>query len=230
MTTTNTELAAPDASPIALIQRTIAEGADPAYLRELLAVRREWEADEARKAYFAAISQFQQRAPIIEKGDDAHGKSYARMDRIWRTIRPLVAELGLAVTWQRCEAKDGLCHVEGRLSHILGHSEQIVADTALPELIRGQNAAQQMGSAETYAKRRALCSALGLVTGDDDDGHAAATATVTSQQADELRALLKTTKDMTAKDDLLKWAGVERVEDLPAAKFRQAVKALKAKQ
>jgi len=219
-----------DTNPISLIQQAIDSKADPAYLRELLAVRREWEADEARKAYFSAVTQFQQEAPIIEKGDDAHGKKYARLDRIWRTIRPLVAKLGLAVTWQRCEIKDGLCHIEGRLTHVMGHSEAIVADTALPELIRGQNAAQQVGSAETYAKRRALCSALGLVTGDDDDGHGAGVATITSDQAAELAALIKTANDLTAQDDLLKWAGVSRIADLPADKFKPALKALKAKQ
>ena len=68
---------------ITLLREAMASGQDPQYLRELLAVRREWEADEARKAYFRAISEFQSRAPIIEKADDAHGKKYAKMDRIW---------------------------------------------------------------------------------------------------------------------------------------------------
>lgn len=228
----STELTTTQPSAVALIQQAITSGADPAYLRELLAVRREWEADEARKAYCVAVSEFQRKAPIIEKGDDAHGKSYARLDRIWRTIRPLVAELGLSVTWQKCELRDGICHVEGTLAHAMGHSTPIVADTALPELIRGQNAAQQVGSAETYAKRRALCSALGIVTGDDDDGHAAATVVIEPAQVTEILTALGELDEFDRNDALaaaLEWAGVERVEELPASKFKGVLKGIKAR-
>lgn len=163
----------PQNSAVAAIQQALNSGASPETLRELLAVRREWEADEARKAYFAAISEFQKRAPIIEKGDEAHGKQYARMDRIWRTVRPIASELGLSVTWQVCLLRDGICHVEGQLAHSQGHGVPLAMDVALPELIRGQNLAQQVGSARTYAQRYAFCAALGIVTGEDDDGHAA---------------------------------------------------------
>ena len=54
-----------------------------------------------------------------------------------------------------------------------GDVERIVRDVPTPELIKGQNKAQQAGSASTYAQRYGLTAALGLVTGDDDDGHAA---------------------------------------------------------
>jgi hypothetical protein len=106
-------------SPVAIIREAIASGKSPEFLRELLNVRREWEADEARKAFNLAIAEFQRRAPIIEKADKAYDKQYARMDRIWREIRPLLTELGLSVTWQVCELRDQLCHVEGQLRHLV---------------------------------------------------------------------------------------------------------------
>ena len=61
----------PVASAITVIQQALASGATPETLRELLNVRREWEADEARKAFHLAVAAFQSRAPIIEKGDKA---------------------------------------------------------------------------------------------------------------------------------------------------------------
>jgi len=215
-------------SAVSLIQHAIASGADPQYLRELLAVRREWEADEARKAYFQAISSFQSRAPIIEKLDDANGKKYAKMDRIWRTIRPLLTELGLSCTWQVCTVSDGMCHVEGQLAHIQGHSVPLVMDIALPELIRGQNAAQQVGSASTYATRYAFCRALGLQTGEDDDASLAGTSYITREQADELEQMLAVCPQGT-RELLLKYGDCETIEHLPAAKFVQGRKAIKAK-
>lgn len=218
---------------LSLIREAMQSGAQPEYLRELLAVRREWEADEARKAYNSAISEFQRRAPIIDKADKAYDKAYARLDRIWREIRPLMGELGLSVTWQVCELREQMCHVEGQLRHRDGHGERLVQDIPLPELIKGQNRAQQMGSANTYAKRYAMCSALGIVTGDDDDGHAAGTQFLTFDQAQELGELLDACRGIADfKEDVFwKWVGVESktTAEIPANRFADAKTALTKK-
>lgn len=221
----------PQNSPISIIREAIASGKDPEYLRELLAVRRDWEADEARKAYNSAVSDFQQRAPIIAKDDKAYDKAYARMDRIWREIRPLLTGLGLSVTWQICELRDGMCHVEGQLRHRDGHGEKLVQDIPLPELIKGQNAAQQMGSASTYARRYALCAALGIVTGDDDDGHAAGQVFVTPEQAREVADLVEACKGLTSFNAkaFWGWVGAERAQDILASRHAEVVASLKKK-
>jgi len=230
----STELAVVDNynGPVSLIVDAMATGKDPAYLRELLAVRREWEADEARKAFNLSVSEFQRRAPIIAKADKAYDKEYARMDRIWREIRPLLTELGLSVTWQICELKDGsLCHVEGQLRHKQGHGERLAMDIPVPELIKGQNKAQQMGSASTYAKRYAMTAALGIVTGDDDDGHAAGSAFVTREQAQQITDLIDTCRGVTGFNEtaFTKWVGVDFISDIPASRFADVVAALKRK-
>ena len=216
---------------IALIREAMASGANPEHLRELLAVRREWEADEARKQFNLAVSEFQRRAPIIEKGDKAHNKEYARMDRIWRTIRPLLTELGLSVTFQICELRDGLCHIEGQLRHRAGHGEKLVQDIPLPEKVPGQNLAQQAGSASTYAKRYALTAALGIVTGDDDDGHAAGTTFVTHDQANEIAELVDVCRGLDGFNEpaLWKWAGATCAQEVPANRFADVIGALKRK-
>jgi hypothetical protein len=164
-----TQLATQDNGALSLIRDALKSDVSPEKLAALLAVKRDWESDEARKAFNFAVAEFQRRAPIVAKADKAHNKEYARMDRIWREIRSLVTELGLSVTWQICELHgDGkLCHVEGQLRHRDGHGERLVMDIPLPEIVSGQNKAQQMGSAQSYAKRYALCGALGVVTGDD---------------------------------------------------------------
>ena len=230
----STELATTGGSTIAdLIRETTRAGASPEHLRELLAVRREWEADEGRKAYNRAISDFQSRAPIIEKGDKAHNKQYARMDRIWRTIRPLFTGLGLSITWQRCEMRDGACHVEGTLAHRDGHSVLIVQDVPVPDGISGQNKAQQMGSAQTYAQRYALCGALGIVTGDDldDDGHAAGTRFVTPEQAREISDLLDACRGLPDFKEKVfwGWAGATTANEIAANRFADIRDNLKKK-
>lgn len=189
-----------ESAPVLLIRDAMKanSGVAPEHLRELLAVRRDWEADEARKAYNLAISEFQAKAPIVEKGDDANGKAYAAIDRIWRTIRPIVTDLGLAVTWQVCELREatGVCHLEGRLSHRDGHGEKLVFDIPIPDPITNssgravQNKAQVFGSAVTYAKRYATCGALGVVTGADDDGNGGAKSQLAEKEMDEVKQLL----------------------------------------
>jgi hypothetical protein len=214
-----------------LIQQAVENNLDPASLRELLNVRREWEADEAKKAYNHALADFQREAPIIEKADDAHGKKYAALDRIWRTVRPLLTEKGLSVTWHETtidtEAK--VCSIKGELSHRDGHSVPLKRDVPMPDIIRGQNAAQQAGSAETYGKRYALCAALGIVTGEDDDASACG-ETITAKQMTELSGLLDQIDERNkVLTDLLDWAVCDTLEDLPAAKFAGARRALRAK-
>jgi hypothetical protein len=220
-----------NSGPISLIREAMASGAKPEQLRELLAVRREWEADEARKAYNTNIAEFQRRAPIIAKDDKAYDKSYARMDRIWREIRPLLTELGLSVTWQVCELRDQICHVEGQLRHRDGHGERLVQDIPMPELIKGQNRAQQMGSASTYARRYALCASLGIVTGDDDDGHRAGTDFVSHDQAQEIAALIDAARGISGFNEkaFWGWVGATCAQEVPANRFADVVAALKRK-
>jgi hypothetical protein len=228
-----TQLAVQENGALALIRDALKSDVSPEKLSALLAVKKDWEADEARKAFNIAVSEFQQRCPIIEKADDAYGKKYARIDRIWREIRPLLTQLGLSVTWQTCELRDKLCRVEGQLRHRDGHGERLVQDVPLPDQLKGQNEAQRMGSASTYAKRYALCAALGIVTGEDDDGHAAGTQTLSDDQSREVLDLINAARGVDGFNEpaFWKWVGVDekRVTAIPANRFGDVVASLKRK-
>jgi hypothetical protein len=214
----------------AMIQMAVDKGMPAEQLREFIAARREWENDEARKLYSQAIADFQSRCPIIEKADKAHNKQYAAMDRIWRTIRPLLDETGLSVVWTANTLTEYGLRIEGEIRHKAGHAVPISYDLPMPDKVTGQNAAQQMGSATTYAKRYALCSALGIVTGEDDDGLAAGTSYVTKEHADELVAILDTLSDRDgALAAMLEYAECDSVSDIPADKFAKCRKGLLTK-
>jgi|TARA_E500000318_G_scaffold85730_2_gene82039 hypothetical protein len=215
----------------AMIQMAVEKGMTGEDLQALLAARREWEADEAKKAYNHALADFQREAPIVEKADDAHGKKYAALDRIWRTVRPLLTEKGLSVTWHETsiDVENKVCSIAGELAHRDGHSVTLKRDVPMPDIIRGQNAAQQAGSAETYGKRYALCAALGIVTGEDDDASSCG-ETITAKQMTELSGMLDQVDERDkVLTDLLDWASVDTLEDLPANKFATAKKAINAK-
>lgn len=214
-----------DAGPVAMIREAMASGKSPEYLREILNVRREWEADEARKAFNQAISEFQRRAPIVEKGDTAYDKPYARMDRIWRTIRPLLTELGLSVTWQTCTLVEAgeLCHVEGMLRHRDGHGEKLIRDVPMPEILKGQNKSQRAGSASSYATRYALCGALGVVTGDDfdDDGNGGVKQVIDGKEQKEILALVDACRGLSGFNEEVFWrfVGSKDLGKLPVSRL-----------
>jgi hypothetical protein len=155
-----------------ILRTAMEKGADVATLDRLLGLVERERANQAEAAYNAAVVEFQGECPIIDKGDKANGMPFARMDRIWRAIRPLMAQCGLAVTWESVEIEADTCRITGCLRHRLGHTVPLCHRIPMPEGNRGTNAAQRAGSAETYAKRYAICSALGIQTGDDDDGNA----------------------------------------------------------
>lgn len=222
------------ADALSLIRDALHADVSPEKLSALLAVKREWEQDEARKAFNLAISEFQRRAPIVKKADKAYDKQYARMDRIWREIRPLLTELGLSVTWQICELRpEGICHLEGQLRHKAGHGERLVRDIPMPEILKGQNKAQQAGSASMYAQRYAMCAALGIVTGDDDDGHGAATKFITKEQAATVAEQLDACRGLSSFNEasFWKWLSIEhgRTDLIPADRLTDVLGSLERK-
>lgn len=204
------------------------QGCDPAKLRELLAVRREWNADEAAAAFNAAVVLFQQKCAIVGKLDQANGRSYARLDRIWRTVRPLMEECGLAVTWESMVVDGGFCEVKGHLRHSRGHAQPLMHRMPLPEGNNSMNSAQRAGSGETYAKRYAICAALGIQTGEDDDGNGGQPqGAITADQARDMETLIHDTGTKLA--DVLKFGGVKQLADFPASKYAEAMRTLQAK-
>ncbi len=190
----------------------LAPEVSPEKMRELLAVRQAYEADEARKSYYRSLADFQSDAPIVEKGDDANGKAYARMDRIWRTIKPKLTECGFSVSWQVAEIVNdpalGLyCRMEGMLGHRQGHFLPLRFNMPVPDAITNssgkavQNKAQVFGSAITYCERYATCAALGIVTGQDDDGNGGAKSTLDPDEVKVIKDLIDVWRGTPAHTD-----------------------------
>jgi hypothetical protein len=187
-----------DSRMIEMIERMATDPlVDPAKLREILAVKQSWEADEARKAFSRAMSDFQNRCPIISKADTANGRGYARIDRLHRETRKLREECGFWFVWTVCEVTGELVHLEGILGHSGNHQMPIKQTIPLPDKISGTNAAQRAGSAQTYAKRYGELAALNIVTGEDDDGNAKPKAIVPAPQSSAAAALKKQLWDIT---------------------------------
>ena len=114
---------------------------------------------------FKSLAAFQQECPVIHKGTEGYGYSYADLPTIFEVINPLLKKNGLGFT-QLLEGD--------AIRTIIFHSETgetIESKMSIPTDVnlKGMNYFQVMGSAITYYRRYALSSALGLVTDKDTD-------------------------------------------------------------
>lgn len=107
-------------------------------------------------------------APKDTKGQVGNQvRFYADLTAVVDAARPVLAAHGLAYVQFPSDYSSGTVVVTTRLLHSSG--EWMEADLPMPT---GQNGAQGVGSAITYAKRYALMAVLGMASEDDDGGAA----------------------------------------------------------
>ena len=117
------------------------------------------------KNLFKSLAAFQQEVPVIHKGTQGYGYTYADLPKIFEVINPLLKKNGLGFTQliNGTELITILFHCES--------GESIESKTAIPQNVqlKGMNDFQVLGSAITYLRRYALSSICGLVTDKDTD-------------------------------------------------------------
>lgn len=122
--------------------------------------------NEIAKAMAAAQNDMK---PAAKDAINPHFKSkYSNISSVWEAIRAPLTSNGITV-WQDITTSDKHVSVVTRLVHTSG---QWVEFGPL-DIPVGRQDAQGIGSATSYAKRYALCAAIGVVSDDDDDGEAA---------------------------------------------------------
>ncbi len=120
------------------------------------------------KNLFKSLAAFQQEVPVIHKGTQGFGYSYADLPAIFEKINPLLAKHGLGFT-QLLNSKEGENYLVTVLFHVES-GESIESTTLIPQVeLKGMNSYQSFGSGCTYFRRYCLSSICGLVTDKDTD-------------------------------------------------------------
>jgi hypothetical protein len=170
-------------TPSGLLQMAVAQNADIDKLTKLLELQERWEANEARKAFNAAMARFKTNPPPITKnkvvsfgkGENATKYSHATLDNVTSTITAALSAVGISHKWRVSQAEQ--IAVTCVLTHEFGHSEETTlragADTS-----GSKNSIQAIGSTVTYLERYTLLAAVGMAAADDDDGKGAAPAPI----------------------------------------------------
>ena len=146
-----------------------------------------------------ALSKVQaQLRPAKENSKNPFFKSsYADLGSVWDSVRSLLADNELAIIQMPTDV--------GGVTTILSHSSgEFISSTMY---IPSKEDAHGVGSAISYARRYALASFVGVITGEDDDGNASVTSqtrynsnlkTNTSKpklSADKYNAMIKAIED-----------------------------------
>ena len=195
-------------------------------MMQLMAWRKETIADQRRAEFDEAVANAKAEIkPIVRNSTGHNDKKYADMAAVASAVDPILSKYGLSYRYRAAQAEK--ISVTCILSHKAGHYEETPL-SASADKTGNKNDIQAIGSALTYLQRYSLMLALGLAVAKDDDGKAAANVeTVTQKQADDLADLIEVHGKNRAQ--FLKWAKVERFEDIPAAAFDSCVKAIEYK-
>lgn len=224
----NTAVGEQPVTPMHMLQVAVQQGHDLEKIEKLMELERRWKADQAREAYYQALTEFKQQQITVtkDKRNDQYNSMYTSIGNLVNTVTAAMAPFGFSASWEVEQAD--FIKVTCILSHTLGHSESVSMEGP-PDDSGKKNTLQQIKSTITYLEASTFQAVTGVVSRDanvNDDGNGAVD-TITEEQLADLEALIEEVEADRAA--FLKYCKVASLEQLPAAKFKQAVKALEAK-
>ena len=167
--------------PLSMAMQAIKAGMGIADIRTMMDLQKDWEANEARKAYALAMSAFKAEPVEIFKNkavgymaNDGSLVTYnhAELSAVTTAISPAMSRHQLSHRWDVAQ-ENGCITVTCLITHSKGHSESI-SMTASPDNSGDKNAIQQVASTVSYLERYTLLAITGMsAKGIDDDAQGA---------------------------------------------------------
>jgi len=214
-------------SPVERILDKVGPGQDLDKLRQIFELQKEWEANEARKAFHLAMAEFKAIPLTItkDKENKQYKSMYTTLGNLVNTANPELSKHGLSSRWDI--KQNGTISVTCIITHKLGHSEQTTA-SAPADKSGSKNPIQEIKSTITYLKSVTFESITGLASTDanlDDDGNGSQEY-ITPTQHGTLEGLIST-KGLD-KGLLLTFLEIESLEQLPSKEYMKALSAINA--
>lgn len=174
-----TEIAAKPATSMAkvgpseLLMAAVNKDLDIDKLQKFVDMQNEWEAKQARKAFFRAMAKFQGQCPTIKKtkkggsfkGGGAAWK-YADMGDVQKQTGKIITKCGLSYRFEQ-KKDQNLISITCIVSHLDGHSESVTMSGEImsnPKI----NALQCASTTVSYLTRYTFLGSFGIATADED--------------------------------------------------------------
>lgn len=214
-------------TPYDMVTQAVMNGASVDVVGKLLDLHERWEANRARKAFDAAVSDAKAEIPKVVKNRSGHNSTrYADFSAYAQVVDPIISRHGLSYRFRTVQTDR--ISVTCILSHRDGHSEENTL-SGPADKTGNKNDIQAIGSTLTYLQRYTLVQALGLAASNDDNGKAAggnddAFATVSAEQVKALQDKIVEVGGDPVK--ALRMLKIERFDDLLAADYADAMRAI----
>lgn len=167
-------------TPMQMLGLAVQQGMPIETLRELMQMRKEWEADEARKAYAKALAAMKATIPIEvfkrKKVDIPGGAKFkhAELADVVDAAVEAMGKFGFVHSWKPTKQTDEFIEITCIITHELGHKEETALRSAYDSSNPKMPPLHRLGSTVSYLERYTLVAALGVAAKNiDDDGKAA---------------------------------------------------------
>jgi len=225
------DIAVVEPSPMEIIQSIIKAGGDLAMYKDMMALQKEHDAYQAKKAYVKAMAAFKADPPHIskDKTNTQYKSKYTTLGNLINSSLPKMSKCGLSHNWELDQSDPKMIKVTCVVTHALGHSESTPMSSP-PDGSGSKNPIQQIKSTITYLKATTFESIMGLASSDanfDDDGNSAGIQYLSVDQVTEINDRLEETKGNVPL--FLKNFNAATVETIPAPQYTRALNMLKAK-
>lgn len=222
---------------LAMAQTAMTTGRGIDQLERLLDLQLRWDAEQARRAFVAAMAAFKAEPIYIAKTKHVRFVTqkgvteydHSELADICAALVPLMAKHGLSHHWIPKQTRDWL-DMRCVISHAQGHVEVGEPLGGPPDDSGGKNTIQAIASTKTYLERYTLLAATGVATGGevDTDGRGAprqAEANITPEQVTVLKDLIAAYVSNAPKFmDWIRGAcrnpGIAELDDIPANCFQ----------
>jgi hypothetical protein len=199
-------------------------------VERLLQIQIQWEANEAKKAFFAAKSRLE--FPAIQKTSKGLNSFYPPWEEIQKIIDPILRSEGFALSFTSGQPDEhDRIPVICTLSHKMGHSAESIIFQPIGSVSKAMNPNQAMGAAVSYGQRYSAKMALNLrFVGMNDDDDAQTFSELTRGERDTIAELIARAKmSAVAISGFLEYMKVKALSDINRSNYDSAVRALQAK-
>lgn len=220
-------------SPVHAMANLMPQGYTIDQLRSVFELQKEWEANEAKKAYNRDMALMQGELPDIKRVKQGYNFKYAPLDEIMGKLKGPMSKNGFASSFTTDQTNPELIGITCKITHRQGHCESNTLygppDVSLNKDGKNtKNKLQEIGSSGEYLRRYTFIQILGLTAGDDDVDAPVEDVMLTVEELGTLQAKIKEVKANLPR--FLKFMKVDKIEDIHKSQLVKAMNVLEAAQ
>ena len=226
-----------EANPMAMIQTAIERNLDAGQLEKLLDLQERWDKARAAEAFARAMNACQSEMPAIVR--DAYNNQtkskYARLETVNEQIKAIYVRNGFSLSFgTESSPLEKHVRVTCDVLHTGGHTKHYQADFPLDDAgMQGtvnKTPMHATGSTMSYGRRYLiyLIFNLSLANEDNDGNGRRPIQKISEEQVIQIQEWLDNTSANVPV--FLQCFSIEKLSDLPANRFQEAIDALRKKQ